>query len=291
MRTSGRGKLILFTILLSLFGLFVAGRYFFLDAQNATGQLKVISSPQTSVFVDNVASGTTPFEKKLRVGEYLVKLIPQGSATETASWQGRVKVYKNSLSYVNRELGSSDLTSAGEIFTVTKMEMRPKRPDTGEIYVETEPTGAIITLDNDEKGIAPLILSEVIKGTHELSVFLPGFFRRTQKVNIDEGYRVSAMFKLAIDQSQKKATPSAKLKDKEATKEATTKKTQIKILDTPTGFLRVREEPSSSATESAQVEPGETFDLLEEQEGWYKIEYEEGEEGWVSAEYSEKVEE
>ena len=64
------------------------------------------------------------------------------------------------------------------------MEKSP-RGNTGEIEVETEPTGAIVYLDNDDKGVAPLILTDVPSGTHELSVFLPGFSRRTQKINID----------------------------------------------------------------------------------------------------------
>jgi hypothetical protein len=56
------------------------------------------------------------------------------------------------------------------------MEKAPSKVNLGEIYVETEPQGAIIYLDNDEKGVAPLILEEVVQGEHELSVFLPGFF-------------------------------------------------------------------------------------------------------------------
>ncbi|MBI2049767.1 SH3 domain-containing protein, partial [Candidatus Roizmanbacteria bacterium] len=50
-----------------------------------------------------------------------------------------------------------------------------------------------------------------------------------------------------------------------------------------------REEPSISASESAQVKPGEEFDVLEEKNSWYKIEYEDGKEGWVSGEFVEKI--
>ncbi|OGK09188.1 hypothetical protein A2767_06575 [Candidatus Roizmanbacteria bacterium RIFCSPHIGHO2_01_FULL_35_10] len=285
-----KGKLILLTLLLVGFGVFVFVKFYLLDKQNAFGRIKVVSSPVASVFVDNVAVGKTPFEQKNKVGEYMVKLIPEGTATDTASWQGKVKVYKNALTYINRELGSSDLTSAGEIFTTTKMEESPKTPNTGEIYVETEPQGAIVYLDNDEKGVSSLILSEVAKGDHELSVFMPRFLRRTQKINVDIGYRVNAVFKLAIDQSSASLTPTGTKKDDktEATESAKTAKSTITISDTPTGFLRVREEPSISASEEAQVKPGESFDLIEEQSGWYKIEYEKGKEGWVYSQYAEK---
>ncbi|OGK50489.1 hypothetical protein A3B50_01760 [Candidatus Roizmanbacteria bacterium RIFCSPLOWO2_01_FULL_40_42] len=285
-----KGKLILLTVLVTLFGLFIAAKFFFLDKQNEFGSLKVLSSPSSTVFLDNVAVGkTTPFEDRVKIGEYMIKLIPQGEATQTASWQGRVKIYKNALTYVNRELGSSDVTSAGEVFTVVKMETAPKNKNYGEIYIETDPLGAIVYLDNDEKGVAPVLLADVIQGTHELSIFMPGFFRRTQKINIDAGYRVNAQIKLAIDQSQKRASDSGKLKEDKTSTESASQKSlkEILIKDTPTGFLRVREEPNIIATEAAQVKPGDRYSVIEEQNSWYKIEYEEGKEGWISSEYAE----
>lgn len=285
-----KGKLILLTILVTLFGLFITVKFFFLDKQNEFGNLKVLSSPGATVFLDNVAVGkTTPFENKVKVGEYLVKLIPQGEATQTASWQGRIRIYKNALTYVNRELGSSDVTSAGEVFTVTKMETPPKEKNYGEVNVETDPIGAIVYLDNDEKGVAPVLLGDVIRGSHEIKIFMPGFFPRINKLNIDAGYRVNAQIKLAIDQSQKRATDSGRLN--EATESGKTNSTakEIRIKDTPTGFLRVREGPSVSATEAAQVKPGDQFSVLEEEGTWYKIEYKEDKQGWISSEYAETL--
>jgi hypothetical protein len=291
-----RNKLTLLLILVGLFIAFVAIRFFIFDRQNVYGRLKVVSSPAASVFVNNAIIGKTPYEDKYKVGEYLLKLIPEGTATDTASWSGKVNVHKNALTYVNRELGSSDIASAGEIFTTEKMSSPPKNNNYGEIYVETEPQGAIITLDNDEKGVAPLIMQDVLRGDHELSVFMPGFFRRTQKVNVDPGFRVNAAFKLAIDQSQTSVNTSPK----QATESAKTGKTLVTIDDNPQGWLRVREDASVSATESAKVKPGEKYEFLEEQTGWYKIKFNgnsdglyEGkfDEGWVSAEYSTKSEE
>lgn len=279
-----KNKLLLLLILIVLFVIFVAVRFFILDKKNEYGKLKVISSPTASVFINNAIIGKTPFEDKYKVGEYLLKLIPEGTATDTASWNGKINIYKNALTYVNRELGSSDIASAGEIFTTEKMTKQPQKAGSGEIYVETEPQGAIVTLDNDEKGVSPLILDNVLRGDHELSVFMPGFFRRTQKVNVDSGYRVNAAFKLAIDQSSSLAKTT---EDKQATDSAKTTKTKITIKDTPTGWLRVREEPSLNASESGKVNPGESFDLIDEQDGWYKIKID-GKEGWVSSQYSSK---
>jgi hypothetical protein len=280
-------KLLLLLFLLFLFLTFVGARFFILNAQDTFGKLRIVSSPSSTVFIDNVAAGKTPYEERIKVGEYLIKIIPEATATQTASWQGKVKIYKNALSYVNRELGATDLESAGEILTVTKME-KTSNANYGEIYIETEPSGSIVYLDNDEKGVAPVILADVVKGDHELSVFMPGFLRRTEKVKVDPGYRVNASFKLAVDPSQK-PEPLSDPKE-EATKSATLKKEVIVIQETPTGFLRVREEPALSASESGRVEPGETYDLKEEQEGWYKIEFEKGKMGWIFSQYAVKEE-
>lgn len=278
-------KLLLLFILVLLFGVFIAVRFLLAGKQDVYGRLQIISSPNASVFINNVASGQTPFDSsRQKAGEYIIKLIPDNVATQTASWQGKVQVYKNALTYVNRELGSSDLTSAGEIFTVIPMEKA--NGAYGEVYIETEPQGAIVYLDNDEKGVAPVVLADVTKGDHELSVFMPGFLRRTQKINVDAGYRVNANFKLAIDENQQLIPTPRPDGDKEATQSAEPEKKTVTIKDTPTGFLRVREEPSVNASESAQVKPGETFDVLEENSNWYKISYSPGKSGWISAEYT-----
>ena len=62
----------------------------------------------------------------------------------------------------------------------------------------------------------------------------------------------------------------------------------VVVKGTPAGWLRVREEASSSSKELARVDEGDEFTLLEEKNGWYKIAYEQGKEGWISGQYAEK---
>ena len=292
-----KNKLSLLLVLVLLFIAFVSIRFFIFDKQNEYGRLKIISSPTASVFLNSTVIGKTPFEDKYKVGEYLLKLIPETSATDTASWNGKINIYKNSLTYVNRELGSSDIASAGEIFTTVKMTKKPSNAESGEIYVETEPQGAIVTLDNDEKGVAPALMENVFRGDHELSVFMPGFFRRTQKINVDSGYRVNAVFKLAIDQSSSFAKESSDKTKTASSSGSVSSKTYVKIRDNPQGWLRVRVDGSIDASESAKVKPGEKYEFLEEKTGWFKIKYNDNKdglvsgdftEGWVSSEYSSK---
>jgi uncharacterized protein YgiM (DUF1202 family) len=74
-----------------------------------------------------------------------------------------------------------------------------------------------------------------------------------------------------------------------ATKSAVMEKPYVTIKSTPTGWLRVRFGPSTAATESGRVNPGDKFPLLEEQAGWTKIRFKDSLEGWVSDSYIEKV--
>lgn len=297
-------KLLLVFLLILGFIAFILYRYVFLKKTSIYGRLKVTSSPKTSIFLNSLPIGNTPFEDKIKEGEYILKLVPENNPTDnnssqSATWQDKIQIYKDSLTIVSRELGSNDLKSSGYVLSTKKITEKGKPKDRGEIEIDTQPYGSIVYLDNDEKGISPLILENVPTGDHEISVYSPGFFRRTEKISITGGFRVIAKFKLAVDQSQIKIDESIdkKIDDKEASEEAKKKieekkeeKVTITIRDTPTGWLRVRSEPSINSSESARINPKETFKLLDEKNGWYKIEYKDNAFGWISSEYADKNE-
>lgn len=285
MRNQNRVKLVIFTIILFSIITFAVIRYLIIDKSKRMGELRIVSSPVASLFINNnPIDRPTPYNSKYKPGEYSIKLIPRGDATSSASWEGKVMIYSNTVTYINRELGSSQKTSSGEILIPTAMKNRPTKQNTGEINIETEPIGAIIKLDNDEKGVSPLLLSEVSKGVHEISVSLPGYFPKIKKINIETGYRINVLFKLAIDQSQV-------LEEENASKSAELKKevNEIEITQTEVGFLRVRQEPNVNAEEVGRVNPGDIFKIIEEAAGWIKINYESNKEGWVSKTYTKSI--
>ena len=57
------------------------------------------------------------------------------------------------------------------------------------------------------------------------------------------------------------------------------------ILETGTGWLRVRDEPSLTGVEVAKATVGESYSVLETGEEWFKIKIDETISGWVSATY------
>ena len=308
-------KLILFSILFLLFTLFIVIKFFILDASKP-GILRVLSTPTATIFLNGNTLGRTSYDAEQKEGEYQLKLIPENVATETASWTDKIKIFKGVATVVRVDLGKSSLDTSSQIFYVIKSTNKNLKDNEGEIDVEVEPAGSTIQIDRDEKGIAPALIGPIAKGEHELTISSPGFFPRTEKINIETGYTTVAKIKLAINQDYKnmdilkkefddKNASAEALASKEAilsTPSATTNstaispttapkvagKTYIIILDTPTGFLRVRTEPSVSASEAAQVKPNDRFEMVEEKSGWYKIMYVLNKFGWVYSQYAKK---
>lgn len=282
-----KGKLKLVAILCIAFAVFVLVKLFFDVVSKKEGRLQVQSRPGAAVFLDNVMRGNTPYTNTLKEGEYMLKVVPDGVATQAASWQRKIPLFSGSLTYVDVQLESTDIASWADVYWLTKL---GTFNSSSGLSVETEPSGALIYLDNDEKGVSPLTLDNISKGSHELSVFMPGFSRRSKKITISPGYLLHGFVKLALDPEQKSQYSIQEPASQVATAAASIKEPEItvRILDTPTGWLRVRDEPTLAGSESARVNPGQQFELLEEQTGWYKIKIDSIKQGWISSQYAEK---
>jgi hypothetical protein len=289
---------------------FVVFRFVVLGRTPKQGLLKISTNVSARVLVDNREIGRTPFEQKLSAGEYALKLIPESTDNTISSWQGKVTIGPNVLTYVNRDLSESELTSAGEMLWLEAITSRKS-----EMTILSVPEGANVLLDDQSKGVSPISLTDLTAGDHTVIVNSPGFEPRTIKVKLTAGYKLNASVSLALSPTQVSAaisgempvasdsadllptgttapSPKASLtptKTPTPTPDQTTPK-KVKILDTPTGFLRVRKEPNLNGEELAQVKPGEIYVVVGAQPGWYKISYTETDDGWISSQYAQKAE-
>lgn len=256
--------------------LFWWGRQATLKKETSVAALQVSATPAATVFLNEQNLGKTPFySEKLKPGEYTLKLVAE-EGTKAATWQGKVKLTGRVLTAVNQRLVSDDLFSSGEVLTLESL----KNKEGTEIAVFSNPDGALVQLNDEEKGVTPLIIKNVPASDHRLLVSYPGYQDESLRLKTNKGYRLLANVKLSFlpkDKREETATTSAQIPGP-----------KVKILTTPTGWLRVRTEPSLSASEAAKVKPGESYFLLEEKPGWLKIQYEEKKEGWVSSQYAEK---
>ena len=269
------------------------------------GELRVESTPVVSVFLDNKHLGRSPLKEKVTAGEYTLRLVPESTTGDIAPWQGKITVGPNLLTYANAILSESELSSAVDMLWLEKSVA--KKP---ELSVVTNPDGASVVIDDTTKGITPLTIQDLEAGEHNLTIASPGFLTRTMKVKLTAGFKLIASLKLAlstatpvIPESTASAstttttiTPSPTPKagaSKTATASATTAdpaKPFVLIKDTPTGFLRVRTDAASSASEAGRVNPGQKFHLYDEKNGWYEIAYDGTSKGWISGQYATKTE-
>lgn len=301
--------------LLFLLSLFLLSGCNFLTPKKPAA-LKINTVPQSTVFVDGKHMGTTPFESQdLEPGEITLKLVPEEQGSDSSiPFEGLVELTSGVITVVNHEFASEDLPAQGEILT-----MQPNNQSFPSLSVISRPDAAWVKLNGESQKFTPLVIDQVPEGEHQLVISSPGYVDRTINIKAQSGYRLIVDVQLAKENidSNTGMEPGAEASESaEATESAdsnegdendteagttTPKPTStdnsdepeipyVKINETPTGWLRVRSEPSLASDEVTKVDPGETFPLKDTQSGWYQIELDDGDLGWIAGQYAEKYE-
>lgn len=305
-------KVFFLVILLVVIALIIGAFRMIFGRAPKQGDLRVDSTPVASVFLDNKHIGRTPIGEssyKVDAGEYMIKIVPESTTAQYASWQGKIKVGSSQLTYVKADLTESELSSAVDVLWLEKISSKK-----AEIAVTTTPDSATVMVDDDVKGVTPVTVSDVNPGSHTITISSQGFLTRTEKVQLTAGYRLVAAVKLAlapggsIPEATSSASTSAQLVvsgTPKTTPKPTAKplasgsaepaKPYALIKDTPTGFLNVRVEPNKTATKTGEVKPGEKYAFDEtatDSAGtvWYNLVINTASSGWVSGQYVTKVE-
>lgn len=278
------------------------------------GDLRVESNPTASVFLDNKHIGRTPIGEssyKVDAGEYTLKIVPESGSTQFASWQGKITIGANLLTYVKADMSESELSTAVDVLWLEKISGKKS-----EVSVTTMPDSATVILDDETKGMTPIIIPDVAPGNHTITITSQGFLTRTMKVQLTPGYRLVAALKLALTSitpvkddvvasPSATASPSGTIKPTQKTTPKVTPtgtslineptKPYAVILDTPTGYLNVRTGPVKTATKSGEVKPGEKYSYEQTEEDsagttWYELKKDGTVLGWVSGQYVKNVE-
>ena len=241
--------------------------------------LLVESIPDSTVFVNGEQVGRTPYEGEFGAQEAVIKLIPDSFETPLAPYQSKVDLVAGIKTVIRRTFGDTDDTSAGELVSFEKI-----GGDLASLSVISIPDGAEVLLDSQNKGRTPLKITDLATQEYHLEVTAAGFQKREFVVKAVAGYLLTAEVKLASQPGSVEGTATPQTPE-EPVEEVVQK---VSILSTPTGFLRVRQEPTTQSVELGQVVPGKEYTLLttDEKSGWFKIEYEEGKEGWVTNQYA-----
>ncbi|MDO8659736.1 MAG: PEGA domain-containing protein [Candidatus Parcubacteria bacterium] len=274
-------RVLLFIAPLLIATIIFFGLLFFLDRKTGKGALQITSMPKSKVYLDNKLLGSTPLcacdlAQMLPVGDYSIKLIP--ITGEFQPFEEKITINKATLTVVDRtfsDIGNSD----GSIISLSPLS---EKKDV-EILVISLPEKANVFLDNNPVGITPLLLKQVSESDHDLRLTLDGYKDKSLKIKTAAGFKLTSLIFMGVN-SNLSITPVAS----SAAAPVAIITPKILILNTPTGFLRVRESNSIYSLEIAQVKPGEEYELVSEKEGWFEIKLDSDRVGWISSSYAVK---
>lgn len=256
-----------------------------------------------SVFLNGEFVNKTPYvDKSLKAGSYSVRVEPEDASL--APYETSITLYPGTLAVLNWKFDSTVETSSGVLYEMEPLADKKRSM----LSIMSIPDSTIVKVDDISQGFTPLIQDNVTVGSHKITVSLPSYTEQQRTVNIVEGYKMKVLVKLAkeglaTDLSSPvvatvSATPSASLSPSLsqnqpsplATTSARTMSTPyVKISNTPTGWLRVRDQANSSGVEVAKLDSGETVPYFSTENGWHEVEYATGKKGWVSGQYAEVV--
>src|SRR4030042_4316162 len=253
--------------------------------------IHIESTPAATIYIDDLKVGRTPYEKTQKPGEVVIKLVPDSFDLPLAPYETKVNLIAGVQTVITRFFGENDEQSSGEIISFEKIDKKQVS-----LAVVSVPDSAELLIDTNERAFTPHRTTSLLPGVHTLILRAEGYQERKVEVRTYEGYKLTAFIKLAkIDVGQGGGEENRE----EVVEESVNKEKfgKVKILSTPTGFLRVRSEPSTLGHEVGTVEPEKIYNLLETDQstGWYKIKFSQGasgeeKEGWISSQYAQIVE-
>lgn len=265
-------SVLIFLVLLGAAALFLIGR-----SSPKPGGLRIETTPKSSIFINGMLVGETPFQGSYKAGTITLKLIPKGTDEKLIPFETTLMLASGIETVIGRNFDTSEEESSGYVITFEKSK------NTAGLIAFSQPTNAQVLIDGVSRGFSPYETSAIAPANHTITVKSPGYLDFSMTVKTLTGYRLNFYAKLAKDAG-----------DSESDSENETRKV-VTILNTPTGYLRVRSEPGSGGEEMAQVRPGESFPYLDTDvaTGWIEIQYEApksglpaGITGWVSGEYA-----
>lgn len=246
------------------------------------GALQINTNIKADIFLNGKNIGVSPLCKcgqndTLPSGEYLIKIVPIDK--DVPEYVVKTSIKPGVLTAVEKTFLPESLGSS-YVLTLEKTSIK-----TPQLYISSIPDNAIISVDGLTNGATPLLVKDISASEHELELQKQGFAKKTIRIRTVPFYKLNVMAILGTEGNENYVSPSVV----PTASPSAALKLLVKIKNTPTGFLRVRENPSLSGTEITRVKPGETFPFIDEQTSWYQIQLTNGSKGWISSDYSEKV--
>lgn len=249
------------------------------------GALQITTTPKSKVYVDDDYLGETPLCKceskdMIRVGEHTVRLVPDDS--KFAPYEEKVPIENAVLTVMDRQFGEGGL-SEGSTISLHKIADSEK----ASLAVLSYPEQADVTVNDKDIGMTPAKMDSIDESDYSITASKEGYKEKTVRVHTPKGYQLEAFIQLAPVDALPTPTPTP-VASASPTLSPSPANQKVTILETPNGFLRVRDEGSLSGAEIGRVTTGQTFPLLDEKDDWYEIQLPDGTKGWISSQFAEK---
>lgn len=242
--------------------------------------LEIMSFPIAKVYINGKEMGITPYKNmNLKPGENEIKLI-----ADDKEWKRKVDLQNNINTIINWQFGETKDEDNGYVLSLEKTGNKKAA-----LMVNTVPDKTTVTVDGQVRGISPIKVGDISQGDRQLSISFPGYKDLNVFVKAINEYQLIINAKLSVEKTNideiiKNENQVADI----ATSSPAIVQSKVLIKKTETGWLRVRELNSNVSKEVTKVKPNESYVLLDEKDGWYKIDLGNGKNGWISTTYAEK---
>lgn len=278
-----RTLIIVIVSLIFAIALFLVYQFVF-NKNSGKGALQVTASPESKLYLNGKFIGQTPFPKTegqniFQSGEYTLRIVPND--TTFTAYEEKITITKSTLTVVDRKFGQSG-TAEGSVISLLPV------PNNKEIQllVLSFPEKADVYVDSNMVGTTPLLLKDLTQSDHKLKIKKDGYREKLIPIRTPEGYKLQVVAYLGIDTDIAPSTTPTPSASPSASPTPTGTVKKVVILQTPTGFLRVRDQASITGTEIGQVVPGDVYSVVDEKTNWYSITLKNGKTGWISSDYA-----
>jgi len=234
--------------------------------------IEISTQPPTKIKIDGKDAGMSPYKNRsIKAGLVDIKLGQEG----IGYWQRQITLRKNISTAINWTFGKSDDYSGGYILSMEKI-----GGNESGLIVSSSPAKATVMVGGENRGQTPLYIANLGEGDKEIKISMPGYVSQNLGVRPVASYQLILEVVLAKEQRVIVATPTPASQPEVGNK--------IKILETGTGWLRVRDLPNSAGLEIDKVNTGEIYDSVGDSGEWTHIIVRE-KQGWVSSQFVEKI--
>lgn len=276
----------LLAILLVTSGLFLLVRVIYSFRDVGKGGLQVTSNVKGKVLLNGNHIGDIPVRKlsqqdTLPVGNYELRIEPE--ETSLAAYTVRIRINSGVLTAIDKTFLPGSLGSA---YVLTLEKSSNPKP---QLEITSIPDGALVTIDSVAVGTTPYKTDTISSSEHEIEVQKEGFSKKTIRIRAVEKHIlvVNAALGTGDIDSTPLPTPTS-IQPTVSASPTPAVVSQVTILQTPNGFLRVRSGAGTSFGEVARVKPGESYELIMEQGSWYQIKVDDATSGWISSQFARK---